>query len=58
MGMLDLWLLLYILYPGLYNKAHIQDVYSAIRRKHKPVQSSDETEYNDIFRRNKFIIKI
>ena len=34
--MLDVWLLLYILYPGLYNKTQIQSVYNAIRRELKP----------------------
>ena len=36
MGVLDVWLLLYIPVPGLDNKTHIQDVYNAIRRKLKP----------------------
>ena len=36
MGVLDIYLLLYISYPGLYNKTHIQSVYSVIRRKLKP----------------------
>ena len=36
MGVLDVWPLLYILYPGLYNKTHIQSVYNAVRRKFKP----------------------
>ena len=33
MGELDVWLLLYILSPGLYYKTYIQSVYNAIRRK-------------------------
>ena len=36
MGVLDVWLLLYIPYPGLYNKIHIKIEYNAIRRKLKP----------------------
>ena len=36
MGVLDVWLLLHIPYPGLYNKTHIQSVYNAIRIKLKP----------------------
>ena len=36
MGVLDVWLFLYILYSDLYNKTHTQSVYSAIRRKLKP----------------------
>ena len=31
--MLDVWLLLCIPYPGLYNKTHIQSIYRAIKRK-------------------------
>ena len=34
--MLDVWLLLYIPYPGLYNKTHIHCVYNVIRRNQKP----------------------
>ena len=30
MGVLDVWLLLYILYPGLYNKTNIQSVYLSL----------------------------
>ena len=30
MGVFDVWLLLYIPYPGLYYKTHIQNVYNAI----------------------------
>ena len=29
-------IVIYFSYPGLYNKTHIQNVYSAIRRKLKP----------------------
>ena len=36
MGVLNILLLLYIPYPGLYNKTHMQSVYNAIRRKLKP----------------------
>ena len=36
MGVLDVWLLLYIPYPGLYNKTHIQNIYNAMRRKLGP----------------------
>ena len=36
MEVVDVWLLLYIPYPGLYNKTHIQSVSNAIRRKLKP----------------------
>ena len=32
MGVLDVCLLLFIPYPGLYNKTHIQSVYKAIKR--------------------------
>ena len=38
MGVLDVWLLSYIPYPGLYDKTHIQSVYNVIRRKLKPGQ--------------------
>ena len=35
--MLDVWLLLHLFFlPGLFNKTHIQSVYSAIRKKLKP----------------------
>ena len=37
MEVLDAWLLLFILYPGLYNNTDIQNVYNAIRKKLKPV---------------------
>ena len=37
MGVLDVWLLLYVPYPGLYNKTHIQNVYNGIRKKLKPL---------------------
>ena len=30
-------IVIYFFYPGLYNKTHIQSIYSAIRRKLKPV---------------------
>ena len=33
MGVFDVWLLLYIPYPGLYNETHIRSIYSAIRKK-------------------------
>ena len=36
MVVFDVWLLLYISYPGLFNKTDIQDIYNAIRRKIKP----------------------
>ena len=36
MRVLTVWLLLYILYPGFYNKTHTQSVYNALRRKLKP----------------------
>ena len=36
MEVLDVWLFLYILSPGLFTKTHIQNVYNAIRRKFKP----------------------
>ena len=37
MGVLYVWLLLHIFFhQGLYNKTHIQSIYSAIRRKLKP----------------------
>ena len=36
MGVFDVWLLLYIPYPGLYDKIHVQSVNNAIRRKLKP----------------------
>ena len=35
MGVLDVWLLLYTPYPGLYNKTLIKSVYNAIRQKLK-----------------------
>ena len=35
MGVLDMWLLLYIPFPGLYIKTHMQSVYNAIKRKLK-----------------------
>ena len=31
MGVLDVWLLLYIPYPGLYNKTPIQSVYNQFK---------------------------
>ena len=40
MGALDVWLLLYIPYPGLYNETHIQSVHRVSKRKLKP-----DTEY-------------
>ena len=36
MGVLDVWLLLYIPSLGLYDKTHIQSVYNTIRIKLKP----------------------
>ena len=36
MGVLDVWLLFFVPYPGLYNKTHLQSVYNEIRRKLKP----------------------
>ena len=36
MGGLDVWLLLYIRNPGLYDKNYIHGVNNAIRRKLKP----------------------
>ena len=36
MRVLGVWLLVYILYPGLYNKTHIQSIYNEIKRKIKP----------------------
>ena len=36
MGVLNVWLLLYIAYSGLYDKSHIQSVYKVISRELEP----------------------
>ena len=44
MQVLDVWLLLHIFFrPGLYNKTHIQRVYSAIRRIFIPDSNGPKT---------------
>ena len=32
MGVLDVWISLYIPHPGLHNKTHIQGLYKAIKK--------------------------
>ena len=58
MGVLDVSLLLYIPYPGLYNKTHIQSVYNVIRRKLKPIEIVIMKLFQQMSHNSTFFLKI